>query len=222
MKRALALVLLAATVAAAAKTAPKTAPKRATVPAAAHVGLWDVKTDKMAANMQTGQFSAPDHVTMTRVDGSVVQADRAVGNYKEKRVSLYGNVSINDVSGSFGLQSGAAAQGKGPATLTSDELFVNDKTRLYDATGHVHYVQGDTTADADTAHLNDKTHELRLEGSVHVVQGDRTLDSETAVYNTKSGSGTADNNVRITFPGITPEIATPKPIVVKGPKIPPG
>jgi lipopolysaccharide assembly outer membrane protein LptD (OstA) len=214
MRAVLALLLLAATVSAAK------APVKAPAQAGAHVGTWDVKTTQMSANLLTGQFTAPQHLTMTRADGSVVQADRAVGNYKQKRISLYGNVSIHDVSGNFGLQSGAGAQSRGPATLTSDELFVNDTTHLYDAKGNVHYEQGDTTADSQTAHLNDATHELQLAGAVHVVQGDRTIDAQTAAYNTKTGEGSAQNNVRIEFPGVTPQIATPRPITVKGPKIP--
>jgi lipopolysaccharide assembly outer membrane protein LptD (OstA) len=61
---------------------------------------------------------------------------------------------------------------------------------------------------------------LTLVGKVHVVQGDRTLDADTATYNTQTGTGEADDNVLVTFPGVTPSIATPKPITVKGPAIP--
>jgi hypothetical protein len=32
--------------------------------------------------------------------------------------------------------------------------------------------------------------------------------------------GEANNNVTITFPGVTPSIATPKPITIKGPGVP--
>jgi lipopolysaccharide assembly outer membrane protein LptD (OstA) len=213
MRRALVIVLMLATLAAAAKP-PR--PGGGGV----RVGLWDVKTDRMSANLMTGQFAAPDHVTMTRSDGSTVDGDRAVGNFKLKRISLYGNVVIHDQSGSFGLQSGTAAQGKGPATLTADELAVDDLTRLYDARGNVHYEQADTRVDSQTAHLNDKTHRLELSGNVHIVQGDRTLYADRAAYNTKTGDGEADDNVRMEFPGVTPEIATPKPITVKAPKIP--
>ncbi len=129
-------------------------------------------------------------------------------------------MSVHDQSGNFGLQSGDAGQSKGPATLTSDQLSVNDTTHLFDAKGHVHYAQGDTVADSQTAHLNDATHQLTLTGDVHVVQGDRDLYAATGTYNTKSGAGIADTDVRIEFPGITPQIATPKPINIKGPKIP--
>jgi lipopolysaccharide assembly outer membrane protein LptD (OstA) len=172
----------------------------------------------MSANMQTGEFSAPDPVTMKRADGSTVTADRAAGNFKRQEATLYGHVEANDVSGTFGLRSAQSERSKGPAKLSADELYVNDMTHLYDATGSVHYEQGSTVADAERAHLNDATHELDLLGNVHVVDGDRTLDAQKAVYNTQSGDGEADDNVTVTFPGITPSIATPKP--VKIPKIP--
>jgi lipopolysaccharide assembly outer membrane protein LptD (OstA) len=213
----LALTAVVSLVAAAPKPPPAPAP-----PSAAKVGQWNLVTDQLHANLATGQFAAPDHVTMTRTDGSVVQADRATGNYKQQKAQLYGNVSIRDAGGTFGLSSaqGTQAQSGGPATLTADELMLDDKAHLYDAKGNVHYAQGGTNVDAQTAHLNDLTHVLDLAGKVHVVQGDRTLDADTATYNTQTGSGEADKNVTVTFPGVTPSIATPKPITIKGPGVP--
>lgn len=225
MKRTISLIAIAALgVAAAAKPPAKPLAKPAAPQAAgAQIGTWTVEASQMAANMQSGQFSVPVHITMTRSDGSTVQADRAVGNFKQKRIALYGNVQVHDVSGNFGLQSGQSSQSgqsRGPSTLTADQLLVNDKTRLYDARGNVHYEQGDSTATSDLAHLNDKTHELTMTGKVHVVQGDRSLDADSVVYNTQTGQGTADNNVQMQFPGTNVEIATPKPITIKGPAIP--
>lgn len=179
---------------------------------------WHMVTDQLNANMKSGQFSAPDHLTMTRADGSTIVADRASGNYKLKKAALYGHVTVHDASGTFGLNSaqGTQASSRGPATLSSDELKLDDKTHLYDATGNVHFTQGDTNVDAQTAHLNDATHILNLVGKVHVVQGDRTIDAEQATYNTQTGSGEADNKVLITFPGVTPSIATPRPVKIPG------
>ena len=97
---------------------------------------------------------------------------------------------------------------------------MDDVTHLYDAVGSVHYAQGQTTVDAEKAHLNDLTHRLDLSGKVHVVQGERTLDADTATYNTMTGDGEADGNAMMTFPGVTPSIATPKPIKLPGVKIP--
>jgi len=185
----------------------------------AKVGEWNMTTDQMEVNLRTGSFTAPHHVSLTRADGSTIDADRATGNYRRKIASLFGHVAMHDVSGKFGLQS-ASQQQSGPATLTADEVDVNDVSRLYDASGNVHYEQGDSTVDAQTAHLNDVTHRLDLSGKVHVLQGDRTLDAENATYNTLTGEGEADGNVAMTFPGPKPSIATPKPIIIKNPKIP--
>lgn len=216
MNLRLPLLALAIAFVAVGKPVPKATP--APKPAA-QIGAWSMVTDQVNANLATGDFSAPDHVTMTRADGSVINADRATGNYKTKQAQLYGNVSVHDQSGTFGLKSSKNVA-RGPATLTADELTMNDETHLYDATGHVHYVQAQSLVDADTAHLNDATHILVLTGHVHVVDGDRTLDSKSATYNTITGAGVASGDVVMQFPGGNVSIATPKPINIKGPKIP--
>lgn len=185
----------------------------------AQVGAWNMATNELKVNLASGAFTAPGHVSMTRADGSTVDADRATGNYKKKQATLVGHVQVHDASGTFGLQS-ARNDRRGPATLTGDRLDIDDTTHLYDAQGHVHYTQGDTVADAERAHLDDSTHELQLSGHVHAVQGDRTLDAQTATYNTVTGHGEAEGNVSMTFPGAPISIATPKPIVIKKPKIP--
>lgn len=184
------------------------------------IGQWNLQTDQLTANLSTGGFSAPDHVTLTRADGSMIQADRAIGNYKQRQAQLYGHVTVHDSSGTFGLKSGQSVQSRGPAMLTADELHLDDNTHLYDASGNVHYEQADTKVDSQTAHLNDATHQLDLSGKVHVVQADRTLDADRATYNTLSGDGTAESNVTVTFPGAPISIATPKPITIIKPKIP--
>ena len=215
MTRTIALGAAMLLIAAAAPPKPQPSP-------APQGPVWDMRTTQMHANMATGEFSAPDHVLLTRADGSTVDADRATGNYKMHQATLYGNVIVKDASGTFGLRSASAAQGRGQATLTADQVRLDDAAHTYDATGNVHYVQGDTTVDAQTAHLNDLTHQLDLSGKVHVVQGDRTLDAEHATYNTQSGLGnaltSAGGDVIITMPGPSPSIATPKPL--KAPKIP--
>lgn len=183
------------------------------------IGGWTIQTTETDMNLASGAFAVPHPFTMTREDGSTVNADRAVGNYKKKRATLYGHVSVHDANGTFGLHSAQPAHHE-PATLSADTLKVDDVTHLYDADGNVHYVQGQTTADAQAAHLNDVTHRLDLTGNVHVVQGERTLDADTATYNTVTGDGEADGHTMLTFPGGNPSIATPKPIIIRGPKIP--
>lgn len=211
MKRALAILAVFAAVAAAPPQQNATAAK---------IGEWNLKTDELNANLRDGSFTAPHHVTLTRADGSVVVADRAAGNYKTRLANLFGHVSVHDASGTFGLKSAQGAQSRGPATLTADELHLDDASHLYDAKGNVHYEQGGTTADSQSAHLNDVTHELDLTGKVHTVQADRTLDADRVTYNTQSGQGEAADHVLMTFPGITPTFATPKPIKIKTPAIP--
>jgi len=216
-RAAAALLLAAAAGGAFASAAPKK--PAAAAKSSATIGAWTLTTTEVETNLKTGTFKAPAHVTMTRTDGSVVEADKATGNYRKKQAVLTGNVSIHDASGTFGLKSAAAVH-HDPATLTADTVVVDDVTHLYDANGSVHYVQGQTTVDAQKAHLNDLTHRLDLSGKVHVVQGDRTLDADTATYNTLTGDGEADGSAMMTFPGVTPSIATPKPITIHGPKIP--
>ncbi len=196
------------------------APKATPPPkSSATVGAWTLVTTEVEANLKTGAFKAPQHVTMTRADGSIVEADKATGNYKKKQAVLTGNVSVHDASGTFGLKSAQAVK-RDPATLTADTVTINDVTHLYDADGSVHYAQGQTAVDAQKAHLNDLTHRLDLSGKVHVVQGERTLDADTATYNTMTGDGEADGNAMMTFPGAPISVATPKPIILRGPKIP--
>ncbi len=191
------------------------APKKS----AATIGGWTLTTTELDANLKNGAFAAPKHVTMTREDGSIVEADRATGNYKKKRAVLYGHVSVHDATGTFGLKSTQAVK-REPATLTADKVALDDGSHLYDADGSVRYIQGQTTADAQKAHLNDATHRLDLTGNVHIVQGERTLDAQNATYNTLTGDGEADGNAMMTFPGVALSIATPKPIILHGPKIP--
>lgn len=204
MRRVLPLLAIGLLVAAAPPPPPGTNAK---------IGEWNLKTDQLSANLSRGSFDAPHHVTLTRSDGSIIVADRANGNYKLRQANLFGHVSVHDASGTFGLQSAGQAP-RGPATLTADELHLDDTSHLYDANGKVHYEQGDTNVDSQKAHLNDATHQLDLTGKVHVVQADRTLDAESATYNTLTGAGEADSNVLITFPGITPSFATPKPVKI--------
>lgn len=206
---------LAANAAARLPAKPKTA-----IPAAS-VGPWTVLADTVDANLQTGDFSVPGHLELTRTDGSTVEADRAAGNYKRKQAHLYGHVVMHDASGTLGGLSSARNASREAATLQSDELAIDGIRKVYVATGSVHYAQGPSTADADTARLDDKTHRLNLTGNVHVVRADRSLDAQRAIYNTVSGDGKADGKVRMIFPSaVHPSLATPKPIVIKNPKIP--
>lgn len=215
---AVAAAVLCATLAANAARLPA---KQKTGEPGASIGPWNLLADNLEANLQTGDFSVPGHLRLTRSDGSTVDADRAAGNYKRKRANFYGHVVMHDASGTLGGLSSARNASHEAATLQSDELAIDGISKIYTATGNVHYAQGPSTADADSAKLNDKTHRLHLIGNVHIVRADRTLDAQRAVYNTVSGDGEADGKVRMIFPSsVHPSLATPKPIVIKNPKIP--
>jgi len=176
---------------------------------------WVIDTSDAVANMQTGAFSAPSHVRMTRADGSTVDADRAEGNFKRKQSDLYGNVVLHDATGAFGGAVQAANAPRGPATLRCDHLSVDQKTKRYVALGNVHYEQNDATAQAARAVLNDVSHRLVFSGDVHLARGDRTLDAQTVTYDTVTGDSEADTGVRMTFPNTAHvTIATPKPIII--------
>lgn len=182
------------------------------------VGVWTVHMTQVDVNFKSGDFSTPNEVTMTR-EGGDIRGDRASGNYKTKSATIYGHVVMHDSQGNFaGVSSTQAASGRGPSTLTADEVHIDGTAKVYTATGHVHYVQADTTVDADKGVLDDNTHVLTLDGNVHIAQGDRKMAAGHVVYNTLSGQAHAENNVTMQFPSeINPHIATPKPIIIKNP-----
>lgn len=206
----IALLAFAATVAAAPQKRAPQSKAKSTV----QVAGWTLETEQMDADTQSGDFSSPVKVHLTRTDGSTIDADRADGNYKKHQANLFGHVQIHDTTGTFGMKSGANAPHQ-PASLATDELHVDGITRVYEAQGNVHYEQGQSTADSDHARLNDNTHLLNMDGKVHVVEGERTLFADRATYDTVTGHGTADGNIRMEFPGVMPQIATPKPIIIK-------
>ncbi len=213
---AAALVLLAATHPAARPTASPAAKSQAHFT----FGEWNIHTALVDFNLKTNDFSAPQHVLVTR-DGTTIDADRANGNAKSGQATLLGHVVLHDQQGNLaGLSSAKKASGRGPATLTADKMTIDEKTRIYTAVGHMHYTQADTIVDAQSGKLNDVTHELDLHGDVHVRQGARSLIADHVLYNTITGQAVADGNVILRFPSQIRESApTPKPIVIKNPKI---
>ncbi len=213
---AAALVLLAATHPAARPTASPAAKSQAHFT----FGEWNIHTALVDFNLKTNDFSAPQHVLVTR-DGTTIDADRANGNAKSGQATLLGHVVLHDQNGNLGgLSSAKKASGRGPATLTADKMTIDEKTRIYTAVGHMHYTQADTIVDAQSGKLNDVTHELDLHGDVHVRQGARSLIADHVLYNTITGQAVADGNVILRFPSQIRESApTPKPIVIKNPKI---
>lgn len=129
---------------------------------------WNVKTDQLDSNWQTGAFNAPGRILLTR-PGSDISADRANGNFKTHSATLTGNVILHDNNGvltNFAGQTG----NKAPAMLTCDNLTIDGVTKTYVATGNVHFIQGASDVRADRAIMNGITHDLHLYGHVQLQQ----------------------------------------------------
>lgn len=129
---------------------------------------WHVATGQLDANWQTGAFSTPGRIELTR-PGSDISADRATGNWKTHSATLTGNVVLHDNNGvltNFAGQSGSHA----PATLTCANLTIDGVSKTYVATGNVHFIQGGSDVRADRAVMNGITHDLHLYGNVQLQQ----------------------------------------------------
>lgn len=129
---------------------------------------WHVATGQLDANWQTGAFSTPGRIELTR-PGSDISAQRATGNWKTHSATLTGNVVLHDNNGvltNFAGQNGSHA----PATLTCDNLTIDGVTKTYVATGNVHFIQGGSDVHADRAVMNGVTHDLHLYGNVQLQQ----------------------------------------------------
>ncbi len=181
-----------------------------TKPTAAY-GVWQIHMTNYTMNLKSGEYKINSPLRIVRPGGDAT-ADRGYGNQKKGTLVLVGNVVVHDQSGAF--DSAHGSKNKAPSTLTCDKLSVDDKAKLYTATGHVHYVQADTTSDSDNGVLNDATHVLTLDGNVHVTQAQRTLTADHMVYNTATGDVTlTGKDVILTMPGGPGRaLATPRPI----------
>jgi lipopolysaccharide assembly outer membrane protein LptD (OstA) len=129
---------------------------------------WHVTTGQLDANWQTGAFSTPGRIELTR-PGSDISADHAVGNFKNHSATLTGNVVLHDNNGvltNFAGQNGSHA----PATLTCNNLTIDGVSKTYVATGSVHFIQGGSDVRADRAVMNGVTHDLHLYGHVELQQ----------------------------------------------------
>lgn len=129
---------------------------------------WHVATGQLDANWQTGVFSTPGRIELTR-PGSDISAQRATGNWKTHSATLTGNVVLHDNNGvltNFAGQTGSHA----PATLTCDTLTIDGVSKTYVATGNVHFIQGGSDVHADRAVMNGVTHDLHLYGHVQLQQ----------------------------------------------------
>lgn len=161
-------IVMTAQTAFAAPAKPPRAPSAPPAGAGFSFSDWHVATGQLDANWQTGNFTTPGRVVLTR-PGSDIQADRATGNFKQHQATLTGHIVLHDNNGvltNFAGQNGSHA----PATLTCDNLSIDGTTKTYVATGSVHFTQGGSTARADRAVMDGLTHDIHLYGHVELTQ----------------------------------------------------
>lgn len=188
---------------AAPRTSGRPNPRASAAPAAAKASFqtpyYKVDTDVISYK-GNGDFTMPNKVTFSR-PGSDGTADRAEGNDKRGTVSLIGNVVIHDNGNAPEAATEDEYKKGGPSTLTCDKLDVDSKAKIYVATGHVHFEQGDRKADSDHATLNRTAGTLHLQGHITTSEGTSTMRADDANYNL--------NTKRFEVTG--------KPIVIKQP-----
>jgi lipopolysaccharide assembly outer membrane protein LptD (OstA) len=154
-------------------------------PAAQQNGLstpdYQIQTSETHWNFNTGEFTMPHRVRFSR-PGTDAVGDKANGNSKQGTATLIGRVVVHD-SGNATEAGDAAYHGSGPATLTCDKLEIDSKSKLYTATGNVHFSQGARTGTSDRAVLNRANGTLHLEGTVHLSENGSTLSADSVDYN---------------------------------------
>jgi lipopolysaccharide export system protein LptA len=193
--------------------APPAPEPESTVPDRAgfsHVAGFDhIQTDDVKYNLNTGEFSLKDRFTAVREDTDIT-ADTGSGNSKKKVLHAQGHVIVHSKKRIEG--SGASAVTEEPSTLTCDKLDVDGTRKLYQATGSVHFTQGDRDATADAGTLDDAHNVLHLEGHVHIKDKEQYLDADVVDYNTQSGEMNAHGGpVSIRVPLETPGPVQPQP-----------
>jgi lipopolysaccharide transport protein LptA len=164
-------------------------------------GFDHINTAHISFNYDNGNFTIPGHFTASSKSTDIT-ADHATGNSKQKLLHADGNVVVHQAAQP---PAPGKTEGQRASTLTSDKLDVDGITKLYTATGNMHFTQeGGRDATADMATLDDAHHHLHMQGNVHVRDKDRTINAETIDYDTVSGQIEADGDVTITAPSETP------------------
>jgi lipopolysaccharide transport protein LptA len=173
-------------------------------------GFDHIQFNHLDWNMNSGDYKIPDRFTANR-QGTELTADNATGNSKKKLLHAQGHVVVhqNGALKSSGDVNKLTSQG--PSTLTCDKLDVDGNTKLYVATGNVHFTQGDREGTSDTGTLNDNTHMLHMEGHVHLRDKEQTLDGDKVDYNTLTGEANVSGSpALIRMPMETPPPAPRK------------
>lgn len=140
-----------------------------------------VETDVTDANLNSGDFTMPHEVKITR-PGTDARGDKAKGNMKLGTATLIGGVVVHDNGGAPEARE-AGSDYQGPSTITCDELTIDTKTKTYDGHGNVRFVQGNRIGTADRGVLNQLKHTLHLEGNVVLAEGGTSMKASVVDYN---------------------------------------
>jgi lipopolysaccharide transport protein LptA len=199
-----AAILSALALANAAVAAPQAPGPSESQGASGVAGFDHINTSHIIFNYDNGNFTLPGHFTASSKN-TTITADHATGNSKQKLLHADGNVIVHQDAQTTPATGKTAAVTQKPSTLTCDKLDVDGITKVYTATGNMHFVQeGGRDATADMATLDDANHHLHMQGNVHVKDKDRTINASTIDYDTASGQIEADGDVTITAPEDTP------------------
>jgi lipopolysaccharide export system protein LptA len=174
---------------------------------------YQIETETTNWNLNSGDFTMPKDVKVTR-PGTDARGDKATGNTKKGVATLIGNVVIHDSGGAPEARD-AGQDYQGPATITCDQLTIDSKTRTYDASGNVRFVQGNRIGTADRGVLNQTSHLLHLEGNVLLSEGESSMRANVVDYNLQSRDVVASGGpmvIREPIPPASPgPPASPKP-----------
>jgi len=166
-------------------------------------GFDRIRTSKINFNINSGDFTIPDHFSATR-QGTDVTADRANGNSKNKILHAEGHVVVHQTQ-ALANHGKATDLTQRASTLTCDKLDVDGTRKLYTAMGNMHFTQeGGRDATSDNAVLDDAAHKLHMEGHVHVKNGEQTIEADALDYDTQTGQLDGNGNVTITSPVESP------------------
>ncbi len=199
----------------AASASPSPSPGASSPPATKQVietSEYRLETDEFVRK-GNGDFTIPHKVTFSR-PGSDGVADRAEGNSVRGTVSLFGNVVIHDNGKAPEAGSNDEYAKGGPSTLTSDQVDVDSKSKIYTAIGHVHFSQGTRDMTADRGVLNRKIGMLHLEGHVKTKDGDSSMKADNMDYNLNTKRIEANGKpitIKQPVPTQEPGTATPSP-----------
>jgi lipopolysaccharide assembly outer membrane protein LptD (OstA) len=182
-------------------------------------GFDHIETAHISFNYDNGNFTIPGHFNASSKDTDIT-ADHATGNSKQKLLHADGNVIVHKLGTSRPGVNGGPPQEQRPSTLTCDKLDVNGISKIYTATGNMHFTQvGGRDATADMATLDDANHHLHMQGNVRVKDKDRIIMANTIEYDTISGQIEADGNVTIVAPTETAPPGTAPVQAIKHKKI---